>query len=109
MILGRLSNGDCSKNDRNILYHAAPSSGNCYDLDGQTGAFFYNTAGYLFSSGTLLPPTLSLPPGELDMMYLQILASSPAANKDIGCNGDSIGLRGGACMEKGDFKSVVFR
>ena len=43
----------CSKNDRDILYHAAPTLGNCYDLDGQTGAFFYNTAGYLFSSGKL--------------------------------------------------------
>lgn len=42
-----------SKNDRDILYHAAPSLGNCYDLDGQTGAFFYNTAGFLHASGKL--------------------------------------------------------
>ncbi|KAI1861641.1 hypothetical protein JX265_009608 [Neoarthrinium moseri] len=57
-------------------------SGNCYDLDKQTDAFFDNTAGFIFSE----------------------------ASKDIGCNGvGKIGLRGGACMEKGDFKSVVFR
>lgn len=52
-----LSDWYCSKNDRNILYHAAPSTGNCYDLDGQTGAFFYNTAGFLFSSGKCKPPS----------------------------------------------------
>ncbi|KAH9896169.1 hypothetical protein F4778DRAFT_783449 [Xylariomycetidae sp. FL2044] len=36
---------DCN-NDKDILYHAAPVSGKCYDLDAATGAFFYNTAGY---------------------------------------------------------------
>ncbi|KAH8726759.1 hypothetical protein GQ44DRAFT_771124 [Phaeosphaeriaceae sp. PMI808] len=36
---------DC-RNDRNILYHAAPVSGKCYTLDGKTGAFFYNTGGF---------------------------------------------------------------
>ncbi|GJN85347.1 hypothetical protein PLIIFM63780_008914 [Purpureocillium lilacinum] len=71
---------DCL-HDRNILYHAAPSTGNCYDLDGKTGAFFYNTAGFLLSR----------------------------ANKDIGCAGDWIGLRGGRCMEKGPYRSVVMR
>ncbi|OAQ64304.1 hypothetical protein VFPPC_13873 [Pochonia chlamydosporia 170] len=39
---------DC-EHDRNILFHAAPVSGKCYELDGQTGAFFYNTGGYLRS------------------------------------------------------------
>ncbi|KAJ6437319.1 ER membrane protein [Purpureocillium lavendulum] len=39
---------DC-QHDRNILFHAAPVSGKCYELDGQTGAFFYNTGGYLQS------------------------------------------------------------
>ncbi|KAJ6437320.1 Heterokaryon incompatibility protein 6, OR allele [Purpureocillium lavendulum] len=43
---------DCL-HDRNILYHAAPSTGNCYDLDGKTGAFFYNTAGFLLSRETV--------------------------------------------------------
>jgi hypothetical protein len=38
-----------SNNDRNILYHAAPVSGRCYTLDDKTGAFFYNTGGYLQS------------------------------------------------------------
>ncbi|KAI1840801.1 hypothetical protein JX266_013008 [Neoarthrinium moseri] len=72
---------DCL-HDKRILFHAAHSSGNYYDLDKQTSTFFYNTAGFIFSE----------------------------ASKDIGCNGvDKIGLRGGACMEKGDFKSVVFR
>ncbi|KAL0930464.1 uncharacterized protein CTRU02_214539 [Colletotrichum truncatum] len=32
---------DC-QNDAGILYHAAPVSGRCYDIDDQTGAFFYN-------------------------------------------------------------------
>ncbi|KAH8760999.1 hypothetical protein F5883DRAFT_524306 [Diaporthe sp. PMI_573] len=36
---------DC-ENDRDILYHAAPVSGKCYELDDQTGAFFYNTGGF---------------------------------------------------------------
>ncbi|KAF2128746.1 hypothetical protein P153DRAFT_357271 [Dothidotthia symphoricarpi CBS 119687] len=39
---------DC-RNDRNILYHAAPVSGTCYNIDGQTGAFFINTGGFLAS------------------------------------------------------------
>ncbi|KAK4090367.1 hypothetical protein PCL_12234 [Purpureocillium lilacinum] len=39
---------DC-QHDRDILFHAAPVSGKCYELDGQTGAFFYNTGGYLQS------------------------------------------------------------
>ncbi|KAH9896170.1 hypothetical protein F4778DRAFT_783450 [Xylariomycetidae sp. FL2044] len=39
---------DC-KNDKDILYHAAPVMGNCYDLDSKTGAFFYNTGGFLLS------------------------------------------------------------
>ncbi|KAK3352220.1 hypothetical protein B0T25DRAFT_541434 [Lasiosphaeria hispida] len=37
---------DCN-NDRNILYHAAPVSGRCYNLDGATGAFFWSTGGML--------------------------------------------------------------
>ncbi|KAI0133780.1 hypothetical protein BJ170DRAFT_607432 [Xylariales sp. AK1849] len=41
---------DC-KNDRNILYHAAPVSMKCYDIDDKTGAFFLNTAGYLATAG----------------------------------------------------------
>ncbi|ETS74341.1 hypothetical protein PFICI_14207 [Pestalotiopsis fici W106-1] len=45
---------DC-KNDRNILFHAAPPANNCYDLDKQTGAFFYNTGGYLLSQGKFYP------------------------------------------------------
>ncbi|KAF2124457.1 hypothetical protein P153DRAFT_370881 [Dothidotthia symphoricarpi CBS 119687] len=44
---------DC-QNDRNILYHAAPVAFRCYELDGKTGAFFYNTGPYLesFVSGS---------------------------------------------------------
>ncbi|KAI0174277.1 hypothetical protein BJ166DRAFT_143497 [Pestalotiopsis sp. NC0098] len=38
-------------NDRNILYHAAPPSMRCYNLDDKTGAFFLNTGGYLASAG----------------------------------------------------------
>ncbi|ERT01029.1 hypothetical protein HMPREF1624_02265 [Sporothrix schenckii ATCC 58251] len=37
---------DCN-NDRNILFHAAPVSGRCYNLDGKTGAFFWATGGML--------------------------------------------------------------
>ncbi|KAH6637280.1 hypothetical protein F5144DRAFT_547272 [Chaetomium tenue] len=37
---------DCN-NDANILYHAAPVSGRCYNLDDATGAFFWNTGGML--------------------------------------------------------------
>ncbi|KAH8726760.1 hypothetical protein GQ44DRAFT_725935 [Phaeosphaeriaceae sp. PMI808] len=69
---------DCRK-DKNILFHAAPSSGNCYNLDGQTGAFFYNTAGYLFSSDI--------------------------GCNGVGAEG----LRGAACREKGAYRSVMFR
>lgn len=31
------------------------------------------------------------------------------ANKDVGCNGESLHIKGGECMEKGDYKSVVFQ
>jgi hypothetical protein len=54
-----------SQNDRGILYHASPAPGNCYELDGQTGAFFYNSGGYQDAYGmpSLLPslPSLSSP------------------------------------------------
>jgi hypothetical protein len=40
-----------SNADRNILYHAAPVSGRCYDLDDQTGAFFWATGGMLNPRG----------------------------------------------------------
>jgi hypothetical protein len=69
---------DC-QNDRGILYHASPAPGNCYELDGQTGAFFYNTGGYL----------------------------NAYVSRDNGCRQTDVRyLKGGACMEKGDFKSV---
>ncbi|KAH6680213.1 hypothetical protein B0J14DRAFT_683344 [Halenospora varia] len=41
---------DCT-HDRSILYHAAPVSGKCYDLDDATGAYFLNTGGYLNCNG----------------------------------------------------------
>lgn len=40
-----------SRNDRNILYHAAPVSSRCYRLDAQTGAFFYNPGDYIYVYG----------------------------------------------------------
>lgn len=40
-----------SNNDANILYHAAPVSGRCYNLDDATGAFFWNTGGMLNPRG----------------------------------------------------------
>jgi hypothetical protein len=42
-----LTNMCHSTHDRNILYHAAPVSGRCYDLDDKTQAFFWNTGGML--------------------------------------------------------------
>ncbi|KAI3399027.1 hypothetical protein diail_7827, partial [Diaporthe ilicicola] len=62
---------DC-KHDQDILYHATPVLRTCYDLDGQTGAVFDDTAGFLHST----------------------------ANMDIGCNGDSTHVKGGKCVEK---------
>jgi hypothetical protein len=41
-----------SRNDKNILYHAAPVSGRCYNLDDATAAFFWNTGGMLNPRGT---------------------------------------------------------
>jgi hypothetical protein len=41
-----------SQNDRGLLYHAGPAPGNCYELDSQTGAFFFNSGGYLNAYGT---------------------------------------------------------
>ncbi|KAI1844702.1 hypothetical protein JX265_007039 [Neoarthrinium moseri] len=38
---------DCQA-DKNILYHAAPVTGRCYDLDDKTGAFFSNAGGRWF-------------------------------------------------------------
>ncbi|OTA64269.1 hypothetical protein K449DRAFT_421631 [Hypoxylon sp. EC38] len=35
---------DC-KNDKHILYHKAPRSGECIKIDEKTGSFFYNTGG----------------------------------------------------------------
>ncbi|KAG8159849.1 hypothetical protein KVR01_010486 [Diaporthe batatas] len=71
----------CRKKDRDILCHAVPSPGHCYDLDGQTGAFSYNTAGFLHA----------------------------CPNKDVGCNGKSLHINSGECMEKGDYKFAVFQ
>ncbi|KAI9146921.1 hypothetical protein HJFPF1_12949 [Paramyrothecium foliicola] len=49
--LNQYSNlGDC-QSDRNILYHAAPVSYRCYNLDDRTGALFVN-------EGTMITPLL---------------------------------------------------
>lgn len=40
-----------SNNDRSILFHAAPVSGRCYNLDGKTRAFFWATGGMLNPRG----------------------------------------------------------
>ncbi|KAF9700846.1 hypothetical protein EKO04_000444 [Ascochyta lentis] len=70
------SMSDC-KNDKDILYHAAPVSGRCYNIDGKTGAFFINTAGFLASK-----------------LYT-----------GTGCNGNTLGVTGGSCIERGQWNS----
>ncbi|KAK0639617.1 hypothetical protein B0T16DRAFT_299912, partial [Cercophora newfieldiana] len=68
---------DCNA-DRNILYHAAPVSGRCYDLDGATGAFFWNTGGML----------------------------NPRVYTNRGCTGTEDPLsQNGRCIEKGNKNS----
>ncbi|KAF2020564.1 hypothetical protein BU24DRAFT_416234 [Aaosphaeria arxii CBS 175.79] len=67
---------DCN-NDRNILYHAAPVSGRCYDIDGQTGAFFINTGGFQGSK-----------------LYT-----------GSGCNGNTLGVSGGSCIARAQWNS----
>ncbi|CAK7204946.1 hypothetical protein SEUCBS139899_007708 [Sporothrix eucalyptigena] len=68
---------DCN-NDRNILYHAAPVSGRCYDLDDKTRAFFWATGGML----------------------------NPRVYHGTGCNGIEDPLStNGRCMDKGAYKS----
>ncbi|KAK4129732.1 hypothetical protein N657DRAFT_560756 [Parathielavia appendiculata] len=68
---------DC-QNDKDILYHAAPVSGRCYNLDDATGAFFWN------------PGTLSEP-----RVY---------TGKD--CNGIEWPLPSeGSCIDKGKYNS----
>ncbi|KAL2145909.1 hypothetical protein VTI28DRAFT_5991 [Corynascus sepedonium] len=68
---------DCS-NDRNITYHAAPISGQCYDLDDDTGAFFWNTGGML----------------------------NPRVYTNKGCTGTEDPLPvNGRCREKGSYQS----
>ncbi|KAF9874782.1 hypothetical protein CkaCkLH20_07919 [Colletotrichum karsti] len=70
---------DC-KNDRDILYHAAPVSARCYDIDDATGAFFYNSAGFT-------------------QVHLY---------NNKGCTGDDqkLPIYGGLCMEKGGKNSI---
>lgn len=67
-----------SLHDRNILYHAAPSTGNCYDLDGKTGAFFYNTAGFLLSRGWY---------NSLDSMFRANVLLQPTRTLDVPATG----------------------
>ncbi|EAQ87681.1 predicted protein [Chaetomium globosum CBS 148.51] len=45
--LNQYSSLDDCQNDKNILFHAAPVSGRCYNLDDATAAFFWNTGGML--------------------------------------------------------------
>ncbi|PVI03071.1 hypothetical protein DM02DRAFT_652872 [Periconia macrospinosa] len=67
---------DC-KNDRNILFHAAPISGTCYNIDSQTRGIFFNTGGFLSSR-----------------FY-----------RNAGCNGESIGVSGAACIIRDEWNS----
>ncbi|KZM21354.1 uncharacterized protein EKO05_0008896 [Ascochyta rabiei] len=67
---------DC-RNDNAILFHAAPVSGRCINIDSQTGAFFVNTAGFL--------------------------ASKLYSGGD--CNGNTLGVSGGSCIERGQWNS----
>ncbi|KAK7183170.1 hypothetical protein PSPO01_10717 [Paraphaeosphaeria sporulosa] len=75
--LNQYRNIDDCRNDNAILFHAAPVSGTCYNLDSQTGAMFINTAGFLASK-----------------LYNQ-----------INCGGDWIGVTGGTCLEKSGWNS----
>ncbi|KAH8894370.1 hypothetical protein GQ53DRAFT_605712, partial [Thozetella sp. PMI_491] len=70
---------DCSR-DKDILYHAAPVSGRCYNLDDKTGAYFLNTGGYLYCKSY--------------------------SNKD--CTGQTRGYepQSGNCYDKGIYRSV---
>ncbi|KAI0136288.1 hypothetical protein BJ170DRAFT_710252 [Xylariales sp. AK1849] len=78
---------DC-KNDKNILYHAAPVTGRCYDFDDKTHAWFSNAGGRWYT----------------------------AAYTEKGCKGTKQGicsvgncggfpLPDGTCLDKGIYKS----
>ncbi|KAH6621556.1 hypothetical protein B0J18DRAFT_458043 [Chaetomium sp. MPI-SDFR-AT-0129] len=76
--LNQYSSLDDCQNDKSILYHAAPVSGRCYDLDDATAAFFWNTGGML----------------------------NPRVYTGKGCNGIEDPLStNGRCMEKGKYNS----
>jgi hypothetical protein len=99
-----------SNNDKNILYHAAPVTGQCYDFDDKTGAWFSNAGGRWYTAGE------SLSYYTIVAFFFRLLIVLSSVYTEKGCSGDKQGicstgncdgtpLPDAKCHDKGNYRS----